>query len=142
MRDMQMIPTRMHGMPDYLLGAFLIASPWIFGFADESGTAKWTFIAIGIAMLATATMTNYEFGVVHAISMHMHLGADMVLGLVLAISPWVFGYANDTGKNGWLPALIIGIAEIGLAAMTRPWPAPNDLADRERRMTRRSESAA
>src|SRR5947209_6233910 len=101
MNGMRIIPTRMHGMMDYVIGIVLVASPWIFGFSDESSTAKWTFIIIGIALLATSLMTNYELGMLlKVIPMHIHLWIDAIAGLVLALSPWIFGYANDTGTNG------------------------------------------
>jgi hypothetical protein len=128
----------MHGMMDYVLGVLLIASPWIFGFSDESGTAKWTFIVIGAVILLTSIMTNYELGLMHVVPMHMHLWADAIAGIVLALSPWIFGYANDTGTNGWLPALILGLVELGTAAMSDPWPERSDVAERERRMVHRA----
>ena len=81
MNGMRIIPTRMHGMMDYLIGVLLIASPWIFGFANESGTAKWTFIIVGAVILLTSLMTNYELGVMHVVPMHMHLWADAIAGL-------------------------------------------------------------
>jgi hypothetical protein len=138
MKGMRMISTRMHGVMDYLVGALLIASPWIFGFNDESSTAKWTFVVLGIVVLATSLMTNYELGLMHVVPMHIHLWADALVGLVLALSPWIFGYADDTGLNGWLPAVVIGVAELGAAAMSDPWPATDDLNRRERRMTRQT----
>src|SRR5437764_12884443 len=88
MKGMRIIPTRLHGMMDYAIGVVLVASPWIFGFADESGTAKWTFIIIGAVILLTSVMTNYELGLMHVIPMHVHLWADAVAGIVLALSPW------------------------------------------------------
>ena len=81
-------------------------------------------------------MTNYELGLMHVLPMHLHLWADALVGLVLALSPWIFGYADDTGTNGWLPADIIGIAELGTAAMSDPWPARDDVARRERSMVK------
>jgi hypothetical protein len=134
--SMRMIPTRVHGMMDYLVGVLLIVSPWLFGFADESSTAKWTFIVLGVVVIATSLMTNYELGLMHVLPMHLHLWADALVGLVLALSPWIFGYADDTGTNGWLPAVVIGIAELGTAAMSDPWPARDDVARRERRMVK------
>jgi hypothetical protein len=128
----------MHGMMDYVLGVLLIASPWIFGFSDESGTAKWTFIVIGAVILLTSILTNYELGLMHVVPMHMHLWADAIAGIVLALSPWIFGYADDTGTNGWLPALILGLVELGTAAMSDPWPERSDVAERERRMVHRA----
>jgi hypothetical protein len=138
MKGMRVIPTRMHGMMDYVIGIVLVASPWIFGFAKESSTAKWTFIVVGAVILLTSMMTNYELGMMHVIPMHMHLGADALAGIVLALSPWIFGYANDAGSNAWLPALIIGLLELGTAGMSDPWPARNDVAERERRMLHRT----
>ena len=66
----------------------------------------------------------------------LHGMMDYAIGVVLVASPWIFGYANDTGTNGWLPALAIGIVELGTAAMSDPWPARNDVAQRERQMHR------
>jgi alkylation response protein AidB-like acyl-CoA dehydrogenase len=53
--------------------------------------------------------------------MQMHLAADAVLGLFLAASPWLFGFA-DQGAHAWLQFLLIGIGEIGAAALTEPAP--------------------
>jgi SPW repeat len=133
---MRIIPTRMHGMVDYLVGIILVASPWIFGFSDESSTAKWTFIVAGAVVLATSLMTNYELGLMHLVPMHVHLFADAIVGIVLALSPWIFGYADDAGANAWVPALVIGVGELGAAMMSDPWPKRNDVAERERRLVR------
>src|SRR4051794_8173695 len=117
---MRMIPTRVHGMMDYLVGVLLIVSPWLFGFADQSGTAKWTFIVLGVVVIATSLMTNYELGLMHVLPMHLHLWADALVGLVLALSPWIFGYADDTGTNGPLPAVITRRRQLGNAARSAP----------------------
>jgi hypothetical protein len=131
---MRIIHTRLHGMLDYPVGVLLVVAPWLFGFSGESGTAKWTFVVIGAVVLATSAMTNYELGALHLVPMHIHLWTDALTGVVLALSPWIFGYADDAGVNAWLPALIIGILELGVAAMSDPWPAREDVAARERRM--------
>jgi len=138
MRGMRIIPTRMHGMMDYVIGVVIVASPWIFGFADESSTAKWTFVVIGVVLLATSLMTNYELGLMKLVPMHVHLWADAIAGIVLALSPWIFGYADDAGSNAWLPALAIGLLELGTAGMSDPWPQRDDVATRERQMVRHS----
>jgi SPW repeat len=135
-KGMRIIPTKTHGTLDYIVGILLIASPWIFGFNNESSTAKWTFIVIGIVVLATSLMTNYELGLMHVVPMHMHLMADALAGIVLAVSPWIFGYSGDAGKNAWLPAIVIGLGELAVAAMSDPWPTRHDVAERERRLVR------
>jgi hypothetical protein len=116
---MRMIPTKMHAAMDYVVGIVTIASPWIFGFSDDSTAATWIAVLAGIAMLGMSMMTAYEGGLVHMIAMRMHLMADAVLGVFLVISPWLFGF-GDEGANAWLPFVVIGLLELGAAAMTDP----------------------
>jgi SPW repeat len=122
MKTMRVIPTRVHGMLDYLAGVLLIAAPWIFGFADESTAATWIAVLAGIAMIGMSAMTDYEGGFLsRMIPMTAHLGTDVVLGIFLAVSPWLFGFA-DEGTNAWLPFVAIGVLEVGTAAVTDPAP--------------------
>ena len=119
---MRMIPTRMHALMDYTVGILLIAAPWIFRFANESSAAKWISVIAGVALIGLSAMTDYEGGfLTRAIPMRMHLVTDALLGVFLAVSPWLFGFA-DQGMNAWLPFVAIGVAEIGTAAMTSPVP--------------------
>jgi hypothetical protein len=112
-----LIPTRLHGVLDYLLGLVLIASPWIFGFNDED-TAKWVPIVIGAAVLVYSLLTDYEPGVVRAIPMPVHLLLDFAGGVVLVASPWLFGFNDEV----WAPHLILGLIEIGTALLTERHP--------------------
>jgi hypothetical protein len=117
---MRFIPTRMHAGMDYLVGVLLIAAPWIFQFSDESSAATWISVVAGVALIGLSALTDYEGGVIaHAIPMRAHLATDAILGLFLAVSPWLFGFA-DEGTNAWLPFVLIGLGEIGAAAMTDP----------------------
>ena len=59
---------------------------------------------------------------------------DAVIGIFLAVSPWLFGFA-DRGVNAWLPFLLIGLAELGVAGMTNPMPGDRSLLAREARRT-------
>src|SRR5215212_8655346 len=117
---MRMIPTSVHAIMDYTVGLLLIAAPWIFQFADDSTTATWISIIVGVAMIGMSAITDYEGGfLAHAIPMQMHLIADAIAGAFLAVSPWLFGFA-DQGANAWAPFLVIGVAELGTALMTDP----------------------
>ena len=114
---MRIISTRVHAMADYGMALALIASPWIFGFAT-GGAKQWLPIALGVVLLVQSLMTDYELGAVRMIPMPVHLGMDAVSGLLLAASPWLFGFA---GTVYW-PHLILGLIEIGTAAMTETTP--------------------
>jgi hypothetical protein len=114
---MRFIPTRIHGVLDYGVGALLIVAPWLFGFA-EGGADTWVPVILGAAAILYSLLTNYELGAVRAISMPAHLGLDAASGLVLAISPWLFGFAELV----WLPHLVLGLVEIGAALTTSTVP--------------------
>src|SRR5919112_915491 len=115
---MRILSTRAHGYMDYLMGVLLIASPWLFGFA-RNGAETWVPVILGVSALIYSLMTNYELGVMKTISMSTHLTLDLVSGIFLAASPWIFGF-ND---YVYLPHLILGIAEIGAALMTEKTPS-------------------
>jgi hypothetical protein len=55
---MRFLPTRVHGMIDYPLGVFLIAAPWIFGFADAGPNAWLTFVVIGVVAIVAGACTE------------------------------------------------------------------------------------
>jgi hypothetical protein len=113
-KTMQFIPNRIHGVIDYLTAGLLILAPWLFGFAN-GGAAQWVPIILGIVIAAYSLMTDYELSVAKSISMPIHLGLDIGGGILLAASPWLFGFADVIV---W-PHLVVGIMEIGVAACTR-----------------------
>jgi SPW repeat len=127
----KLIPTKVHAGMDYTVALILIVAPWLFGFADESTAATWISVIAGVAMAGMSVVTNYEGGfVAHAITMRMHLITDTILGVFLAVSPWLFGFA-DQGVNAWLPFVLIGLGEVGAAAMTNPFPGDRSMRSRE-----------
>src|SRR5918998_6023287 len=114
---MRFISTRAHGVIDYLMGALLIVAPYLLGFADGTA-AQWLPQILGVALIGAALLTDYELGAVRLIPMPVHLGLDVAAGLLLAVSPWLFGFADRV----WVPYVIFGLAEIGAGLMTRMVP--------------------
>ena len=114
---MKPISTKVHGILDYLSGALLIASPWLFDFADHE-TARWVAIGVGIAVLGLSIFTDYEAGLVRKIPMSVHLTMDLLAGVLLAASPWLFGFSDRV----YLPHLVLGIMEIGASLLTQRTP--------------------
>jgi hypothetical protein len=115
---MKLINTRTHGIMDYTVGIFIAASPWIFNYAKPGTMPSLIPVLIGLAGVAYSLLTNYEFGAVKMISMRTHLALDILSGLVLAASPWIFGFT----KVVFIPHLVLGLVEIGAAAMTESRP--------------------
>ena len=114
---MRFISTRTHGVLDYVVGALLIVAPYNLGFADGT-VAQWVPQALGLVAIGGALMTDYELGVMRVIPMPVHLMIDIGSGALLALSPWLFGFAD---KVFW-PHLLVGIMEIGAGLMTRTVP--------------------
>lgn len=114
---MRIISTKVHGYLDYSLALLLIASPWLFGFYRgdrESGV----LIALGVGTILYSLITDYELGLAKALSMKTHLALDLIAGVVLAASPWLF----DFSETIFLPHLIFGLGEIAAVMMTKPIP--------------------
>ncbi len=113
---MRFIPTKFHAPLDYIVGAALIAAPWIFQFSEHKA-ATIVPIVLGIGLIAYSLFTNYELGVWKVAPMAVHNVFDVVAGTVLLASPWLFGFADESA-NVWLPHVIVGAAAIFLGLTT------------------------
>ena len=112
---LRMISTKVHGVLDYLVGVLLIVLPTLLGFSSQ-GLETWTMVGLGIATLVYSLLTRYELGLVRLLSMPLHLGIDLISGLLLTFSPWLFGFADRV----FLPHVIAGIAEIAVFLLSTP----------------------
>jgi hypothetical protein len=111
---MKMISRRAHGFLDYFVGVLLIFLPKIFGF-DTGGIESRIPVILGIAALIYSVVTNYELGLFKLLPFRVHLALDVMSGLLLAASPWLFQFADRV----WGPHLAFGLIELGAVWMTR-----------------------
>jgi len=109
----KIITTRVHGYIDYIVGIFLILLPWIIGL-DPTAPQASVPIVLGVMALVYSLFTKYELGLIRTIPMSVHLKLDMLSGLVLALSPWLFGFSKEV----FLPHLIAGLFEVIAALVT------------------------
>lgn len=114
---MRVIPTRIHGVLDYAMGLLLIAAPWLLGFT-RGGAETWVPVVLGAGVILYSLFTDYELGVVKSISMPAHLWLDGLGGILLAASPWLFGFAEFI----LLPHVVFGVLEVGAALFTKTHP--------------------
>jgi Na+/phosphate symporter len=113
---MRFIPTKFHAPLDYIVGAALIAAPWIFRFSNHTA-ATIVPIVLGIGLIAYSLFTNYELGLWKVAPMAVHNVIDIAAGALLALSPWIFGFA-DNSANVWVPHVVVGLAAIFLGLTT------------------------
>lgn len=108
-----MISTRTHGVLDYLVGALLIVAPYLLGFAT-GGIEQWLPQILGAVTIVMSLVTRYELSIAKVIPLKVHLGVDVLSGLLLAASPWLFNFAGVV----WWPHLLVGIIEIVVPLLT------------------------
>ena len=123
---MKIIDTKTHGYLDYLVGILLIAAPWLFNFY-EGRIESWIPIILGAGTIIYSLITDYELGAVGMIGMKAHLTIDLVAGIFLAVSPWLFGFSDLI----FWPHLAVGIMEILVSLMTNPNPRYVEASDLE-----------
>jgi hypothetical protein len=114
----RVIPTRVHAVFDHTVSLLLIVAPWLFDFA-RGGPETWVPVLLGVAGIGYSLLTDYERGLVRLIPMPIHLLLDILLGVVLVVAPWLFGFA----KYVWAPHTIFGLLAIALALTTWRTPA-------------------
>ncbi len=115
---MRFLPTRLHGIIDYLWGLSLLASPWVLGFADVTA-AKWLAVVFGAGAILYSLVTAYEVALVRILPMPLHLILDGVGGAFLAASPFLFGFAD---RVFW-PHVLYGLFSVAASLITRTDPA-------------------
>ncbi|HYF13807.1 MAG TPA: hypothetical protein VD971_01900 [Phycisphaerales bacterium] len=110
-----MIPTKAHGVLDYLVGGFLI----LLG-ASQYGTTTpgMVLIVLGAGHIIYSLATAYELGIVKTIPMAVHLAIDAAGGVFLAASPWLLGFADRV----WAPHLFLGLFEIVVVLLSSRAP--------------------
>lgn len=118
---MYLLSTKAHGVLDYLFGALLLLSPLVFGFAEEGGAAVWVPVLLGVVTVVYSLLTDYELGAYRLIPMPVHLVIDLAAGVLLAASPWLFGFVDQV----WAPHVVLGFTEILVPALTSPHSRPS-----------------
>lgn len=114
---MRAFSTRIHALLDYALAALFIGIPWIAGFSQDR-PAMLSFVVVGAALGVFALITDYEMGALRRLQMPLHLWVDALLGLLLAISPWLLEFDQRVR----IPHLAAGISLAALAFFTDTIP--------------------
>jgi len=115
---MRFISTRAHSLIDYMVAVILLGLPYLFGAWAGGGAKVWLPMILGTAIIVYSLLTDYELSVIRLIPMPLHLLIDAAGGALLAVSPFLFGFAQDI----WIPFVIIGLMEIGLSLITKTVP--------------------
>jgi hypothetical protein len=92
-----------------LIGAWVVASPWIWGYDDAGGAVATDAVTGGLVIALT----------VAGIALPPLNSLNVVAGLWLVVAPWMVGYGDEGGPVGLSDTVAgIMIAALGLAALT------------------------
>jgi hypothetical protein len=99
---------RPHDWAEVVLGVVAALSPiWV----STSNAAMWTMIVLGVLVAVDGLASLTSPGMVYG------EGIQIVLGVLLFLSPWVMGYSGMTGA-AWTSWIVGGLtALIGAAAL-------------------------
>jgi hypothetical protein len=98
------LPYAAHGILEYVVGALLIAAPFLLGFTDQ-GAATAVSIVGGVVVLGLAASTRGPTSLNNAMPVSVHVLADLALGGVFIAAPFLFGFSD----NGSPTALFIAL---------------------------------
>jgi hypothetical protein len=104
---MHIITRKTHAVLDYFSAIALIGIPWALNF-HELKIATQILVGAGILIAIMSDMKNYEGGIARFIPMSVHLNMDILLGILLIASPWLFGFSDAI----YLPHVIAGLYAI------------------------------
>ncbi len=109
--SMQPLSTKFHGYLDYATGLILMFSPVIFGFG-QGRSESMVPVAAGLIMVFYSFFTDYKLGLYRKLSFPFHLALDILIGIGLIASPWVFDFNEKVYKPHLMMGLIILIISL------------------------------
>lgn len=118
----KLIPTRIHGILDYLFGLMYIALPLLLGWPQPAATI---LMALGAGVLVYSILTRYEVGLFKLLPMPAHLVLDLLGGLLLIGAPFL-GLVGESVRP-WFWAL--GAVELLITLLTDTRPRLATSAD-------------
>lgn len=92
--------SKTHGAIDYLVVAFLLLSPTLFGL--KGITATFTYVLAAIHLLLTVT-TSFEFGLVKLIPFKIHGLIELIVSIALiGVAFYLGNLEGELSRNFYL----------------------------------------
>lgn len=123
------IPISVHGLIEYAAGILFIVAPLVFDY--DSSTATGLSVAVGIVILVVAATSAFPTGLIPRIPVSVHVTLDFVLAALLIVSPFIFGFSDETEPTAFF--LVLGIAHLLITIGTRFLPSRREAAAVEER---------
>ena len=105
----------LHGTIEYLVGALLIAAPFLLAF--ESNAAVALSIVAGVLLIAIAASTEGPTSLINSLPLAVHLLLDLALSAVLIAAPFLFGFSDESSPTAFF--LVLGVLHLLVTIGTR-----------------------
>ncbi|MGH7213922.1 MAG: hypothetical protein ACREIT_04085 [Tepidisphaeraceae bacterium] len=116
--SIRFIPTKLHGLLDYLGVISLPLLPRMMGWSDR---VTHVHDAVAATTLACSVMTDYELGAARIIPMKGHLTIDALAGATFLGAAAMLDDEDDTARGAMMG---LGLFCLGAALFTRTQPTP------------------
>ncbi len=109
----------LHGLLEYLVGGFFIASPFIFGFDATAATAIGIVGGVTLILLAATSASGPSLTTI--VPVNVHVIFDLVLSAFLIASPFVLGFSGEPAPTALF--IVAGVLHLLVTVGTRFLPA-------------------
>ena len=105
----------LHGTIEYLVGALLLAAPFLLAFEADAAVAL--SIVAGVVLIAVAASTEGPTSLINSLPLPVHLLLDLALSAVLIAAPFLFGFSDESSPTAFF--LVLGVLHLLITIGTR-----------------------
>lgn len=113
---MRIIPTKIHGVLDYVTALTAVALPRLLNWSNP---VTFLLTILGVGMLAYTLITQFELGVVKILPVTWHLALDGVGGVLLLTAALLL---VDAGAGERIGLVAMGALELIVTMLTKTTP--------------------
>jgi hypothetical protein len=110
---------RLHGYLEYLIGAFFVASPFVFGFEATAATAIGIVGGVALILLAATSSTGRP-ALAGMVPVGLHVLFDVVIAGFLIASPFILGFSGEAAPTALF--IVAGVLHLLVMIGTRFLP--------------------
>lgn len=119
---MKIISSKVHGILDYIVVVFLLASPTIFKM--EGMLATFTY-ALGCIHFLLTILTNFELGIIKLIPFRIHGLIEIIVAVALvAVAFWFYSQGSTLGFYFYFVVALLILVVFVLTNFTPPRATP------------------
>ncbi|SMO94114.1 SPW repeat domain-containing protein [Ruegeria faecimaris] len=113
--SLRFVTRNIHAYLDYPVAIALMALPFVLGLGQSNPMALWLSVVTGIAAFVLTVLTDHHLGIWKVLPYRVHLGVDLLVGVVFLAAPSLFGFQGLDAIFYWLNGAAV-VAVISLSA--------------------------